>query len=44
LRKTEGKRLLGMPDQKVEGNITTNFNEIRGEYVDWMNMAQDGYK
>jgi len=43
VRKTEGKRLLGMPRQKVEGNITTYFNEIQGEDVDWMHMAQDGY-
>ena len=43
VRKTEGKRLLGMPKQKVESNVTTYFNEIQGEDVDWMYMAQDGY-
>ena len=42
-RKTEGKRLLGMPRQKVESNVITYFNEIQGEDVDWMYMAQDGY-
>lgn len=31
VRKAEGKRLLGMPRKKVEGNITTYFNEIQGE-------------
>jgi hypothetical protein len=41
VRKTEGKRLLGIPRQKVEGNITTYFNEIQREDVDWMHMAQN---
>lgn len=42
VRKTEGKRLHGMPRHKVQGNITTYFNEIQGEDVDWMHMAQHG--
>jgi hypothetical protein len=30
VRKAEGKRLLGIPRKKVEGNITAYFNEIQG--------------
>jgi hypothetical protein len=44
VRKTEGKRVFGMPRQKVEGNIIMTFNEIGGEGPDRIDRAQDRYK
>jgi hypothetical protein len=41
--KPEGKRPLGRPRLRWEGNIKMDLKEI-GLSVDWTVLAQDGYK
>ena len=41
--KPEGKRPLGRPRLRWEGNIKMDLKEI-GLNVDWTVLAQDGYK
>jgi hypothetical protein len=42
--KSEGKRPLGTPRRRWEGNIRTDFREIGLEVVNWIHLAQDGDK
>jgi hypothetical protein len=37
----EGKRPLGRPRSRWEGNIRMDVREIRWEVVDWVLLAQD---
>jgi hypothetical protein len=39
--KPEGKRPLGRPRQRWEGNIVMNLREIGWEVVDWIHLAHD---
>jgi hypothetical protein len=39
--KPEGKRPLGRPRRRWEDNIKMDFQEVGGDYVDWMDLAQD---
>jgi hypothetical protein len=39
--KPEGKRLLGRPKRRWEGNIRMDSREIVWEVVDWICLAQD---
>jgi hypothetical protein len=39
--KSEGKRPLGRPRHRREGNIRIGFRETGWEGVDWMHLAQD---
>jgi len=39
-RKPEGKRPLGRPRRRWEGNIKIDLQEVRGG-GDWMELAQD---
>jgi hypothetical protein len=39
--KPEGKRSLGRPRHRGEGNIRMDVREIGWEGVDWMHLAQD---
>ena len=38
--KTEGKRPLGRPRRRWEGNIKMDLQEVGCEVVDWMELAQ----
>jgi hypothetical protein len=40
-RKPEGKRPLGRPRHRWEGNIRMELMEIRWEGVDWVHLAQE---
>ena len=40
--KPEGKRPLGRPRLRWEGNIKTDLQEVGGGCGDWMELAQDG--
>jgi hypothetical protein len=42
--KPEGKRPLGRPRRKWIGNIKTDLLEIGFGVVDWISLAQDGYR
>jgi hypothetical protein len=39
--KPEGKRLLGRPGHRWEGNIRMDVREIGWESVDWIHLAYD---
>jgi hypothetical protein len=39
--KPEGKRPLGRPRCRWEGNIKMDFQEVGGSYGDWMELAPD---
>jgi hypothetical protein len=39
--KPEGKRRLGRPRRRWEGNIRLDLTEIGWEGVDWMHLTQD---
>jgi len=39
--KCEGKRPLGRPRHRWEGNIKMDFQEVGCEGMDWINLAQD---
>ena len=39
--KPEGKRPLGRPRRRWEGNIKMNLQEVGGSCGDWMKLAQD---
>ena len=39
--KPEGKRPLGRPRCRWEGNIKMDFQEVGGGRRDWMELAQD---
>ena len=40
--KTEGKRPLGRPRHRWEGNIKMDIQEVICGGVDWIKLAQDG--
>jgi hypothetical protein len=40
--KPEGKRTLGRPRRRWEGNIKMDLQEVGGDRGDWMELAQDG--
>jgi len=40
-RKPEGKRPLGKPRRRWEGNIRMDLSEIGWKGVDWVHLAQD---
>jgi hypothetical protein len=39
--KPEGRRQLGRPRRRWEGNIKMDHQEVGGCYGDWMELAQD---
>ena len=39
--KSEGKRPLGRPKRRWEGNIKMDLHEVGGGRGDWMELAQD---
>ena len=39
--KTEGKRQLGKPRRRLEGNIKMDLQEVGCEGTDWIELAQD---
>jgi hypothetical protein len=39
--KTEGKRPLGRPRRRWEDNIKIDLQEVRGDFGDWIERAQD---
>jgi len=39
--KPEGKRPLGRPRRRWEGNIRMDLQEVGGGREDWMELAQD---
>jgi hypothetical protein len=39
--KPEGKRQLGIPRRRWEGNIKKDLQEVGGSCGDWMELAQD---
>ena len=39
--KPEGKRPLGRPKRRWEGNIKMDLQEVGGSCGDWMELAQD---
>jgi hypothetical protein len=39
--KPDGKRLLGRPGRRGEGNIKMDLQEVGGDCGDWMELAQD---
>jgi len=39
--KPEGKRPLGRPRRRWEGNIKMDHQEVGGGCADWMELAQD---
>jgi len=39
--KSEGKRPLGRPRRRWEGNINMDLQEVGGGHGDWMELAQD---
>ena len=39
--KTEGKRPLGRPRLRWEGNIKMDLQEVGCEYMDWIGLAHD---
>ena len=38
---SEGKRLLGRPRRRRENNIKMGVEEVRGEIMDWIDLAQN---
>jgi len=42
--KPEGKRLLGRPKRRWEGNIKLDFQEVGYEVVDWIDLAQGRHR
>jgi len=41
VEKREGKRPLGRPRHRWEGNIRMDFQRIMWEGMDWIHLAQD---
>jgi len=41
VRKPEGKRPLGRPRRGWVDNITTDLQEVRCGYMDWIGLGQD---
>jgi hypothetical protein len=41
MRKPEGKRPLGRPRRRWLGNIRMDLREMRGDGVDWIDLAQN---
>jgi hypothetical protein len=41
VEKPEGKRTLGRPRRRWEGNIRMDLREMGWEGVDWIHVAQD---
>jgi len=41
LGKPEGKRPLGRPRRRWEGNVKMGLQEVRCGVVDWIELAQD---
>ena len=39
--KSEGKKPLGRPRRRWEGNIKMDLQEVRGDCEDWMELAPD---
>ena len=39
--KPEGKKPLGKPRRRWEGNIKMDLQEVRRRGMDWMELAQD---
>jgi hypothetical protein len=39
--KPDGKRPLGRPRRRWEGNIKMDFHEVEGSRGDWRELAQD---
>jgi len=39
--KPEGKKLLGRPRRRWEGNITMDLQEVRCGGMDWVDLAGD---
>ena len=39
--KPEGKRPLGRPRRRWVDNIRTDLQDVGGEYMDWIGVAQD---
>ena len=39
--KPEGKRPMGRPRRRWEGNIKMDLQEVGGGFWDWMELAQD---
>jgi len=39
--KSEGKRPLGRPRHRLEGNIEMDLQEVGCESMDWIELAQD---
>jgi hypothetical protein len=42
--KYEGKRPLGRPIRRWEHNIMVDLQEVGCEVMDWIELAQDGYR
>jgi len=41
VRKREEKRPLGRPKRRWDENITVDFQEVRCEGMDWIELAED---
>ena len=41
VRKSEGKRSLGIPRRRWEDNIKMDLQEVGGGCGDWMELAED---
>jgi hypothetical protein len=41
VRKTEGKKPLGRPRSRWEGNIKVDLREIGWDDMEWIHLAQD---
>jgi len=42
--KPEGKRPLGRPRHRWVDNIRMDLQEVGCGYMDWIGLAQDGYR
>ena len=43
MEKPEGKIPLVRPRRRLEDNIKVHLQEVGGEGLDWIELAQDGY-